>query len=668
MAIGNEAYAPPTMKLPPPTPAERQIVARAEARRIALMGDQQLLRGRYEEVMRWINPPWDPISRRPDPRGEGATMPRGGAGLLHVDLVNPVVERWAVLEMGAAPIFRVEPAYIAPPVDDPEHPEDSAYNRKQYEFDRAIAQSQSSQMEAQDADWAERANLHRTLLWAAWCKRAFGKAIVKTGWDPDEGLPTAELYENPSVVYYGWTKRYGNRKLAWAMVVDEMDPGEANQRFNLQLPLDHNGAFDVATWTGTIDEGDMDQRPEQQQEVQRYVTVEEYWELGQQDGKPAVMYALILAGRVIEGPTWYPWRKVPFHVFENQHIPTWSHGHSTAETAIPINAALDDMWDRQHQVIEFESGPRFKGLNMANSGDDVDMPPPFHLLPLKEGEDIAQIETRVDFFPTELHSNQMFEGLHRSTGLTPIAWGMSPNAQTSGRAMSAEWRAVELPLNAAIVNMTPEVRGIHECWWDYAEAYDTKAKEVAKGYRRFRILWVPLDIRDKTEKSADVINRFSAGMLDLETAVTESGYENADEIIAKIRAYRMDPVLNPLSYQQLLTLQQLELSIRQQQLEVAAMEQQAGQAAGGPGGPPVGAAGAAVGDLQQQGAVAAVQNAQGPNTATEAQNQPGQAPGDGILPVETSILSQTPLIGGIGNRAIVDPSGGMSPSNGQQPV
>lgn len=668
-----QPYVPLTAQLERPTDEQREIVSRAESRRLALSGDQQLLRARYEEVMRWVNPPWDPVTRRLDPRQEAATMERGGENILHVDLVGPSVDRWAVLQMGAPPIFRIKPRFIAPPVEDPDDAEQTTLDRKLYNLDRAQAQLQSSKMEAQTQDWAEAANLHRTLLWAAWSVEAFGKGIIKTGWDPDELRPTAELYENPSTVYYGWSKRYGNRQLSWAMVVDEMSPDEAEVRFGLDLPKDGSGHLDWATWTGLLDQGDMDQRAEQQAETQGYVNVEEFWELVSKkevadDGtvtiKRGVQFSLILAGRVIEGPTFYEFMKrIPFQVFEGQHIATWPHGKSTAETVIPINTALDDMWDRQHDVIEFEAGPRFKGLNMANSGDEVDIPDPFHLIPLREGEDIAQIDTRVDFFPTELHSNQMFEGLHRSTGLTPIAWGMSPNAQTSGRAMSAEWRAVELPLTSRLINLGPSVKEIVASWWDYAEAYDPETKKISHGYRKIVIVWVPLDIRDRTEKTADVINRLQANIIDPETAIEETGYENSDEIIAKIRAYLVDPIWNPLRYQQYLTLQQLELSIRQQALQVQAMEAEAAGAGAAP--PAAGPGQPSPGELAQQGAVAAGQAAQGVNPATEAANQPGQAPGG--LPIDTSILSQTPLEGGIGNRAIVNPAGGPSPTGGQQP-
>lgn len=653
-AYPDTAAAPPRADLPPITDLTREIVSTAQARRLALMGDQQQLRARYEEVMRWANPPWDALTRRIDPRTEAATAARGGVSVLHIDLVPQVINRWAVLEVGEPFVFRVKPRPIYAPVDTG-NPDELVKERKQYDLERAVAQNQSSQMEDQTGAWMDANNMHRTMLWAAWAKRAFGKAILKTGWDEIDKIPTVELLENPSQVYYAWTKRYGRRKLAWALVVDMMAPEEVAARFGFDLPRDATGSVDLAQWTGVLDEGDLDNRPEQNQETQRYVFAEESWELTfDRDPERAVRYALIVAGRVVEGPLYYPWKRLPFKVLENEHIATWPHGRSTAEGMIPISQATDELMDRQQTVIEFESGPRYIGEGLANSGDEVTVPGPFEMLPLREGENIRQLETRVDFFPSQLHGEQLKDATHKVTGLTPIAWGMSPNAQTSGRAMAAEWKAVELPLLGALINMSPEVREVFEDWWDYAETYDADMRAIAEGYRRFEVLWAPFDIRDKTEKTLDIIQRFNANLVDIETAIEETGYQNVDEIMARIKSYLMDPIWNPLRYQQYLTLQQLELSIRQQELEVAAMEAQAQQQPA-PGG--VGPAGGpAAEELAAQGANAAAQGAQGPGgPVTEANNQPGG------IPMDTSILSQTPLEGGIGNRAIVPLGGATAP-------
>jgi len=348
------------------------------------------------------------------------------------------------------------------------------------------------------------------------------------------------------------------------------------------------------------------------------------------------------------------------------------HGRSLGERVIGINAAYDDMLTKQQEVIEFEAGPRYKGLNMGNSGDEVEMPSPFELLPLREGEDIQQIDTRVDFFPTQVHAEELREAKYHSTGLTPIAWGMSPNAQTSGRALSAEWRAVELPLAAKLINLTPEVLSIFRFWWDLAEQYHPEYRDLADGYRRFEVIWEPLDIRDSSERTLDTIQLVNANLMDPETAMQKVGIENADEVMARIRQYLVDPVYNPLRYQQYLILQQLEIQIRMAALQLQQQEAAMGMqpsVPSSPGGalPPLDL-GQEVAATAQQGENAAGVAAQGPaGPVTEGMNQPGTVPGGGGGGplVDTSVLSQTPMQGGMGNRAMV--RGAPVPTAGNVP-
>jgi hypothetical protein len=685
----NPAYGPARgLGLGSPGPDERNLVSRIESRRLALQGDNAALRLRYDEIMRWVNPPWDDASKRIDPRPEAATAARQGEPILHVDHVSQVLTRWTALQAGKPFVFRVKPKTVQTPLETGDQ-DQLMRARAQYDIDRAARQNQATQMEIATQDWLDRNDFARTLMWACWSKEAFGKAVIRSGWDPIDGYPTAELIENPSQVYYAWTSRYGRRELAWAMLAEQMDPAEANVRFGLDMPTDAYGNIDLGSWMGGLDTSDMDTRTEQTQALSQMVWCQEYYELRRtaisrnSNGEPIawrreIERAFVIGGRVVEYAV-YPFSRVPIHVIENEHIPTWLHGKSTAEAAIIINAAYDDMLDRQAAVIDFEAGPRYKGLNMGSGGDEVDIPDPFNLIPLREGEDIQQIDTHIDFFPTQLHANELREALYKVTGLTPIAWGMSPNAQTSGRAMAAEWRAVELPLAVRLVTMTPEVKGLLECWWDYAEAYDPDSRLISHGgrpgdtyytgrYRRFEVLWEPLDIRDKNEQTIDILARLNASAIDLSTALEEWGYSNPDEIIARIKSWMLDPVLNPLRYQQYLTLQQLQLTIRAQAAQVAAMEQQAAQAeAGAPSAPPGGAP--APGELQAQGANAAAQQAQGELPVSEAQNQPGEQPGGGGLPVATRVLAQNPSVGGVQNRAMVQMGAPPTapPSNGQAP-
>lgn len=638
----------------------RALIGRVNARRITLSGEMTNLRERYNEILTWVNPPWNVNTRRLDPRPQDQTAGRQGEAVIHIDLVGQVVARWAALETASPPTFRVVPQHTVAPLPDRD-PEINARNRHIFDLERAVAQNQSSQMEDQTKRWMSNINFERTLLWMSWGKNALGVAVLKDGWDPVAKQPTLELYENPSQVYRGWTRRYGRRQLSWVAVVDQMSPEEVNLRFGLTIPVDTLGMVDYASWSTTIDNGEMEQRVEQQASNDNFVYAIEYWELIREpDQDPFVLCATVIANRVVEFRVW-PWKRLPFHVIENEHVSTYMHGKSVAEPMIAINQAYDDLFDRQAAVIEFESGPRYLGLNMANSGDDVDVPGPFELLPLREGEEIRQLDTRVDFFPTQLHANEIREATYRVSGLTPIAWGLSPRAQTSGRALSTEWRAVEIPLAGRLVNLTPDLIDVFRNWWDYAEAYDPDYAKIAKGYRQFELVWEPLDVRDSTEKTLEIIQKLQANIIDPEMAMEKTGVENVDEVMARIKAYLLDPVYNPLRYQQYLILQQLEVSIQMARLQLQAAQQQAGQQQPEALPPPEA--------LAQEGSTAATQGAQGAGgPVTSAQNQPGQVPGGGGVPIQTSILSQTPLVGGIGNRAIV-PVGGQAgpPTNGQQP-
>jgi hypothetical protein len=357
---------------------------------------------------------------------------------------------------------------------------------------------------------------------------------------------------------------------------------------------------------------------------------------------PVVSNNFVVAGCVVESHTYVGWPRIPFHVLENEHIPTYAHGKSLAEQVISLNEAYDDTLDRQHAVIEFESGPRYKGLNMGFGDDTIEVPLPGNILPLREGEDIQQIDTRVDFWPAQVHTSELKEGLYFTSGLTPIAWGQSPNAQTSGRALSAEWKAVELPLAARLIESTPFLHEIIRNWWDYAEAYVPKAKAVAKGYRRVQAVWEPLDIRDSSEKVMSIIQMYQADLMDPETALESSGVEDVPEKIALLKRYLTDPIWNPLRYQQMLVLKQLELQIQQQEMQTQAMAQQGQQQAG--------AGGEAGPTPEERGNGAAAQQPQPGGPVNESMNQPGASPDGGGLEVNAQTLSRTPLDDGSGNQ------------------
>lgn len=686
--------------LNPPTPEERKIVKRVEGRRLSLSGDQAQQRLRMEEIMRWINPVFDPVANTIAPHPEMATAERQGKPVLHADWTGQGVIRWTALIGGEPPIFRVEPPHVGTPLPSDNADQDLA-NKKRYEIDRLIADDKAGQMESQTAIWSEAANLERVLLWGVFSFVAFGKGVIRSTWNPEDNQPTAEVMENPSQVYCGWSKRWGKRKLSWVSVIEEIAPEEANRRFGLSIPINEvTGAVDWGTWLGHMDEGEFDIRPEQAQAQNRYVHAIEAWEYtvdpadqavyndalkaynasvstikeGDTSPKPPVppkpkaMYCFIVANRIIEGPRYYPFKRLPFHVLDN-HILTYAHGKAISESIIPLNRAYDLTLDKEQDVIEFESGPRYKGLNMdGGTGEQVDMPRAGEMIPLPTGQDIQQLDARVDFFPAQVHGNELREAKYKASGLTPIAWGMSPNAQTSGRAMTAEWRAVELPLVWYLRNISPEIKELYQSWWDYAEMYLPEAREIANGYRRFKLIWKPMDVRDRTEVTQDLIAQLQAGLVDPETAISEVGRENTTEIITRVKEYFLDPVWNPLRYQQILTLQQLTLNIQaaQMQLEaqrqaIAQQQQQQGGGQPAPGSQQVGGM-PSTDALVAQGQVAAVQEGQQqPGVPGSNSNNAPQPPG-ALAGAQSNILLRGPMEGGIGSQVNVPLGGGIAPA------
>jgi hypothetical protein len=356
-------------------------------------------------------------------------------------------------------------------------------------------------MENQTAGVASGRDLDRTLLWAAWCKEAFGKAIVKTGWDPDDGLPTAELYENPSTVYYGWSKRYGNRKLAWALVTDELDVSEANARYGVDLPLDQYGGLHMSSWTGALDQGDMDQRPEQQQEIARYVNAVEYWELAAELASP------IDPATGSRSPLAAPHRRplLPHHRrpgrrrarrgirgrscrSTSSRTSTSRPGRTASRSPRSPSRSTRPSTTCSIDSTRSSSSSRGRGSRASTCSTRATRSTSRRrsTSPLREGEDIAQIDARVDFFPSELHAGQLCDGQYKSTG--PDADRVGHVAERADLGPGDERRVARgrAPAHRPARQHDARYRAIYECWWDYAEEYRKAPRKSLKGYAASR--------------------------------------------------------------------------------------------------------------------------------------------------------------------------------------
>ncbi len=88
------------------------------------------------------------------------------------------------------------------------------------------------------------------------------------------------------------------------------------------------------------------------------------------------------------------------------------------------------------------SAPRFQLLNSVH-GRDVYLPGAFELVAREDQEWIEQILTRIDVFPAQAHFTILTDCCIGSPEWPPIVRGLIANAQTSGRALTASWKATE---------------------------------------------------------------------------------------------------------------------------------------------------------------------------------------------------------------------------------
>jgi hypothetical protein len=193
--------------------------------------------------------------RRPARRGRDRRA--DGTNILHVDLVNPVVDRWAVLEMGAARSSGSSRSTSAPPRPD-DHPS-RATRPQEYDLDRAIAQAQATPDGEPDEEWMDAATTSTgRCCGRRGAKEAFGKAILKTGWDKDEGIPTLRAVREPEPGLLRLVEAVRPPALAWAIVPTSSTSFEARAASAIDLPTDATGALTSragpgcstsATWT-----------------------------------------------------------------------------------------------------------------------------------------------------------------------------------------------------------------------------------------------------------------------------------------------------------------------------------------------------------------------------------------------------------------------------------
>jgi hypothetical protein len=245
---------------------------------------------------------------------------------------------------------------------------------------------------------------------------------------------------------------------------------------------------------------------------------------------------------------------------------------------------------------------------------------------LDEDEDINQLQTHLDVFPTQVHGQQIMDMLARITGLNDSVFGRITASQNSGRALATAWRSVSSRLVPRLQSDAESLDRVCGFMLDVMELNNwDDARDLYNGNRDFAPSFPNQEPRDFMEVATVAINKMNAGLIDAVGAMEETGENSPDEMDERVRADYVDPVRHPEKAQSFLLLQQLQqrLQIEAAQFGMAVQQAQAAAANTPPGGAPGGANGgpAAADQARTQAAQQAaptVPPGQGPQPATQS--------------------------------------------------
>lgn len=612
---------------------EQRDHARIEAMRQAMEGTMLAVRDRCTEYLRWYSPPWDSTLRRHDAWDDGIGFADIGTTRSNFPIARAVVDIWASLEAAKAPMQRAEPERIpaSPPVMD---------EQQQLAIQQVYGMYKAVESRRADArSWMLR-QFHRQdhfpLKHFRTCRRKnlYGFTWVRVLPDLFNDRPMAHVLKNPTTVFPLWSDRDPD-DIEALLNVQQMSATLANVKYGLGLQTEGGVVTGIEgsryreipdNWTN----GDN-----------TMVWMEDYWYVDRQFSQGRVVDSCVcrivrICGKIVERERFPGWRYVPFVPFQNADERD-SYGWSDLAGVLDINDEMNRRISQEGDIIGMYASPRFQLLGSL-SGATRDMPAPFELIGMEDTERIEQIMTRIDVFPTQMHFQFLQDLLHRVTGLPPIVWGLINNAQTSGRALTASWKATETRLAPKLMENENSLRRWTAIELDYLHTYDwygaSKLFHDRYGRRFDDFTWdfPAMEPRDFQEVTLNAINKRDAGLQSSIDAMRETGNEAAEDTLQEVRTEWTDPVLHAEKVQ-------AQEMLRNSRLQNAMQEQQLGIGVPGAGGLPQNPATVA----QAAGAAAQAAPAQGspsgpPNSGPPPPDQqgPSQAPGGPQQPTVTT--------------------------------
>ncbi len=593
--------------------------------RTTMEGEMANVRERCRTYLNWYSPVYDNRLKRHD-AWEDAIDWNEDAGTTrnNFPIARAVVDIWTSLEAAKPPMPRAEPESVVPPLPVQDQRE-AAVEREIYALVRTVESRKGDIRSRTFREWLRRDHFalkhHRTVR----RKNLYGFSWTKVLPDGDAEMPRSAVMRNPTTVFPIWSDRDPDEAEA-ILSVQQESAVRANAKWDLGLDINDQGRV---IFQQGFDHGNYQSVNDRHYDSSRtMVWVEDFWWIEREMDpflnktiKATVHNVVRVLGHIVARYD-FPWKQLPFVYWENTDERD-SYGWSDMASVLDINDEFNRRMSEEGDVLAMFSQPRFQLLGSIGERE-VEMPGPNELLSLQDTERIEQILTRIDVYPAQQHMAQLIDLLHRVTGLPPIVWGLIANAQTSGRALSASWKATEARLVPKLQRNEQSLEQQTRIMLDYARVYDWEGSKLifeGRGTRRFddiRWKFPPMEPRDFQEVTMDAITRRDAGMTTSVKAIRDTGDEDAEETWEGVRAEFADINSHPDKVQAKLL---ADRAMIDNQMALQQLQQQ-----GGTQGPQTPATVAqSIGEARQAAGT-------GPTAAPGEQGGPGLPPGAGGAP------------------------------------
>jgi len=553
----------------------RRLHGAIDELRNLLEGDAERVRTRCQTYLNWYSPEFDEHMGTHDAWIDPVKVEEVGLTRANFPIARAVVDIWSSLEAATPPTGRAEPERLAPPAPSIDEVE-AAQNREMYQLLRSMEGMRANLRSARLRTWMRRDNFPLKHFRAVRRKNLYGFAWQKVVPNGRRRAPVSSILRNPATVFPVWSDRDPD-DLEAILAAHEMAATKANALYDLGLKV--KGGVIVGTQDGRyrqLDETWTDSN-------RTMVWVEELWWTEREytrDGsitKSKVHMATRVFDKIVDHQTYEGWQDVPFVFWENTDE-RGSTGWSDIASVIDINDEFNRRLSQEGDIIGNYSAPRFQLLNSL-AGRTVEMPGPFELIGLNDQEKIEQILTRIDVYPTQQHFTILTDLLHRVSGLPPITWGLIANAQTSGRALTASWKATEARLAPKLMRNEQSLDRWLRMSLNYARLYDWDgARRIftdhsGRDFDDFRWEFPPMEPRDFQEVTTNAITKRDAGGQTTLQMMREMGDEAAEDTLEEVLAEYQSIFLHPEKRQAYLLAENADL---QNQLLAIQLQQQGG--------------------------------------------------------------------------------------------